>query len=66
MIAFFKAAPVLAALAALLAVSGCREAEQGRPLAYEKGVYQGQADEEIDEETRRELRERTKHQSFDL
>ncbi|MEL6978649.1 MAG: hypothetical protein AAGM38_08240 [Pseudomonadota bacterium] len=53
-------------LALLLAftLQACREAEQDRPLRYEKGVYGGPEDEEIDEATRRELRERVKLQSF--
>lgn len=45
-------------------LQSCREAEQGRPLSYEKGVYGGAPDEEIDEETRKKLRDRVQHQSF--
>jgi len=51
----------LAAAAGLLA--GCNEAESGRPLTYEKGVYQGQQDEPLTNETREQLRQRMSIQS---
>lgn len=39
-------------------LTGCNEAETGRPLLYEKGVYQGQQDEGLSPEAREELRGR--------
>ncbi len=30
-----------------LTLSACREAEQGRPLAHNKGVYQGTPDQKL-------------------
>jgi len=52
----------LAALA--FALSACREDEQNRPLAYEKGVYQGAEDEQLTEEDRRVLQQRGSLQGF--
>ena len=46
----------LAAAAGLLA--GCNEAESGRPLTYEKGVYKGKQDEPLTDEAREQLRQR--------
>ena len=48
----------------VLILGACREEEQGRILIQEKGVYQGQADEPLDEEQLRELRFRTNLQKF--
>lgn len=45
-----------------LPLAGCREAEQGRTLDFNKGVYQGQADEKLDAEQNKELRERVERQ----
>ena len=39
-------------------LAGCREAEQGRTLDFNKGVYQGQADEKLNTEQAKDLRER--------
>ena len=64
MFVLLRAATIGAAIVAVSSLAGCRDEEQGRPLSYEKGVYQGALDEPIDEETRRELRDRIKHQSF--
>ncbi|MBX2854626.1 MAG: hypothetical protein KTR21_06550 [Rhodobacteraceae bacterium] len=64
MIKSLRAAAGVAALIALAALPGCREAEQDRPMSYQKGVYGGQADQEIDDETRQKLRDRAKYQSF--
>lgn len=61
---FLQRAALAAASFSVFAVAGCREAEQGRLLSEEKGVYQGAPDQEISDETRRQLRERTQHQSF--
>ena len=41
-----------------LPLAGCREAEQGRTLDFNKGVYQGQADEKLNTEQTKDLRER--------
>ncbi|MGF1561888.1 MAG: hypothetical protein ACFB3T_06890, partial [Geminicoccaceae bacterium] len=48
-VAFARIGLVVAA-AVLLSLAGCREEEQDRPLLYDKGNYQGQADEEHSEE----------------
>ncbi len=47
-----------------LLLSGCRESEQGRPLSYEPGVYQGPKDEKIGAEKREELRARANKMRF--
>lgn len=39
-------------------LAACREQEQARPLAYEKGVYGGQQDEPLTEEAQERLRQR--------
>lgn len=53
----------LAALAAA-ALSGCRAEEQGRPLSYTPGVYQGVVDETLSAEQQERLRARVDRQSF--
>lgn len=53
-----RAGLIAAALAAGLALAGCREAEQGRPLDYEPGTYLGQPDEPLSDETLDTLRQR--------
>ena len=63
MINRYGRAPAIAAALALIAtLGGCREAEQGRPLDHEKGVYGGEADEPLTPEARDALRERVKSQ----
>ena len=47
---------VLAILLGLLA--GCQESKNGIPFIKEKGVYDGKADESLDDETRQQLRRR--------
>ena len=47
----------------LLAAAGCKEAEQNRVLFHEPGVYQGQDDAEIGDETYQKLRERARLQA---
>jgi hypothetical protein len=42
--------------------TGCKEAEQDRVLFHEPGVYQGQKDAEISDETYQELRQRALRQ----
>ena len=51
-----------AGAALLLGLAACDEAEQGRILRYEKGVYLGPTDTQISEETREALRARAKLQ----
>jgi hypothetical protein len=55
-----RAARVVAllALASALVVQGCREEEQDRPLTYDKGTYQGQADQKLDQQQVEALRQR--------
>ncbi|MEQ9330787.1 hypothetical protein [Thalassobaculum sp.] len=54
----------MAGLVALVALAGCREDEQDRPLSYDKGVYQGKADDALPEGTSDVLRQRAQHQSY--
>lgn len=47
------------ALAGLVfALQACREDEQDRPLVYDKGTYQGQADEKLEQDQVDALRQR--------
>lgn len=48
-----------AVLAVSLVLSACDEAEQGRILRYEKGVYLGQKDPPLSDQDREILRQRT-------
>ena len=43
---------------------GCREDEQGRPMVKQKGVYEGPADEPLDQERVQDLRSRAAGQKF--
>ena len=52
------------ALTAALALSGCREAEMGRPISLEKGTYQGKPDQPLDAATVKALRQRTAGQGL--
>lgn len=45
-------------------ISSCRDEEQGRPMVKQKGVYEGQADEALGDDTRSDLRSRTAGQRF--
>ena len=47
---------MLAILLALLA--GCEEGENANPFLKEKGVYSGQPDETLSDETKQQLRQR--------
>ena len=47
-----------------IVMSGCREAEQNRPLLHNKGEYGGKADEKLDEQTVHELQQRGRYQNF--
>ncbi len=55
---------VVVGLLAVAALAGCREQEQGRPLMYEKGVYQGQQDDALTDDTLETLRLRAQRQSY--
>ncbi|GHD45782.1 hypothetical protein GCM10017083_14240 [Thalassobaculum fulvum] len=55
---------VVVGLLAVAALAGCREQEQGRPLTYEKGVYQGQPDDALADDTLETLRQRAQRQSY--
>jgi len=55
--------PIVVCLLALVPAA-CNEAEQNRPLTYEKGVYGGAEDQKLTEEQRRELRRRGTLQNF--
>ena len=55
---------VVVGLLAVAALAGCREQEQGRPLTYEKGVYHGQQDDALSEDTLDALRLRAQRQSY--
>lgn len=62
-----KATPIavwLAMTGIVLAMQGCREDEQNRPLTYDKGVYQGRPDQALDEQQVEALRQRTAGQKF--
>jgi len=48
----------------VVGVAGCRDEEQGRPLAKQKGVYQGVVDEKLDDEGLSNLRSRSAGQRF--
>ncbi|MTI42363.1 hypothetical protein JM93_01751 [Roseibium hamelinense] len=51
-------------IAALSALSACRESEENRPIKLDKGNYEGPADTELTEEQLRELRARGAKQGF--
>lgn len=51
---------------AMIALASCRPEEQGRPLHYEQGVYQGKPDtEKLSEKDLAHLRERALRQGGD-
>ena len=47
-------------IAGCVALSGCREEEQGRILSFEKGTYLGKEDEKLPAEQRDALKQRAK------
>ena len=55
---------IVGAAIVVLGLGACREGEQNRPLAYEKGVYQGSADTALSEDQVRELRYRGNQQKY--
>jgi hypothetical protein len=53
---------IVALAGAVLLVTGCREEEQDRPFVYDKGTYQGQADEKLAQDQIEALRQRAASQ----
>jgi hypothetical protein len=53
-----------AVVAAMTAVAGCRDEEQGRILVYEKGKYLGKPDQQITDAQEQALRQRARNQAF--
>ena len=53
-----KLTGLMALVAAAGLLAGCNEAETGRPLTYEKGVYKGKLDEPLTDAAREQLRQR--------
>ena len=47
-----------------LTLYGCKKEEQGRPLSYNKGVYEGAPDSTLDENSVFILKQRTSGQSW--
>lgn len=43
-----------------LAITGCREEEQGRPLAFEPGVYKGEKLQPLTDDQLRVLQDRAR------
>ena len=54
----------LALALAATALIACREEEQGRPLSFEKGVYQGPKGQQVSNATVQEMQGRAKKQQF--
>jgi hypothetical protein len=48
----------LAVIALTVSLAGCREHEQGRPLRFEPGVFQGEKAPGLTEEQRKQLHDR--------
>lgn len=49
---------ILALAGLAIMVQACREDEQDRPFVYDKGTYQGQADEKLEQDQIDALRQR--------
>jgi hypothetical protein len=47
-------------LGAVLVLAGCREQEQGRPLSFEPGVYQGEKLQPLSDDQLRALQDRSR------
>ena len=56
--------PAAALVCLAVAAQGCREDEQDRPLVYDKGTYQGQADQELGQDQVDALRQRATRQQM--
>jgi len=48
----------------VLAVQGCRQEEQNRPLFYHKGSYSGPTEPPLSEQQVEQLRQRAENQKF--
>jgi hypothetical protein len=48
----------LAVIALAVSLAGCREHEQGRPLSFQPGVFQGEKPPGLTEEQRKQLHDR--------
>lgn len=59
-----RALSIMAIVGISLAVTACRDEEQGRPMVKQKGVYEGPADEAISEDRLLDLRSRAAGQKF--
>ena len=55
----------LAGLVAVALLGGCREDEQGRMLRFQKGVYLGPADSQLQDKQVADLNKRTEGQRLD-
>ena len=54
----------LAVALAATALVACREEEQGRPLSFNKGVYEGQKGQMVSNQTVQQMQNRAKLQQF--
>ena len=61
---FSKSFVIFFILIAVINLSACRKEEQGRPLNYNKGVYQGNADASLTVGTVYQLRKRISGQAW--
>lgn len=55
---------VTAAFGLALGMTSCRDDEQGRPMVKQKGVYEGQTDEQLGEQQLLDLKTRAAGQKF--
>ncbi|MDP2621551.1 MAG: hypothetical protein Q8P46_15505, partial [Hyphomicrobiales bacterium] len=55
---------IIGATILALGLGACREGEQGRPLTYQKGVYQGPQDTPLSDAQLEELRHRGSAQKY--
>jgi len=47
-----------------MGISACRKEEQGRPLSYDKGNYQGKTDQTLSDIVVNNLIQRSRYQSY--
>jgi hypothetical protein len=55
---------IIGATILALGLGACRQSEQGRPLTYQKGVYQGPVDKPLSDAQLQELRHRGSAQKY--
>lgn len=55
---------LVAAFGTVLSMTSCREDEMGRPMVKQKGVYEGQEDEQLAEQQLMDLKTRSAGQRF--